>query len=103
VGRCYLRLSTADQAEMLAFVGSEMEALVRLCFGDGEANNQRSTRLSQLLLAEQENHELQPLRDISRMAAAEFAEAMSSGKASLYSRGRTGVPAPQLGSTPKAL
>ncbi|WP_421934338.1 hypothetical protein [Phenylobacterium sp.] len=103
VGRCYSRLNSADQTEMLAFVAGEVEALIRQCFGEVKSNDRRSRRLSQLLLAEQDNAELQPLRDIFRMDVSEFAEAMFSWKGFLYYRWRSRTLAPMLRSTLKSL
>ncbi len=97
-GRCYYRFSRADKAEMLNFVSSEIEALIRMCFGELKANDKR-TRLSQLLLADQDSAELDPLRITFGMGQAEFAEAMFSWKALLYYRWRSRDLAPALKAT----
>lgn len=103
VGRCYSRLSSTDQIEMGAFVAGEVEALVRLCFGEGGANDQRTRRLAQLLLTDQDNAELEPLREIFKMDAAEFSETMFSWKAFLYYGWRSRTLAPMLRSTLSSL
>lgn len=103
VGRCYCRLSETDKAEMINFVAGEIEALIRLCFGRVEMNDRRTQRLSQLLLTEQDSAELEPLRDIFRMGASEFSEAMFCWKAFLYYRWRSRTLAPMLRSTLRSL
>ena len=98
-GRCYYRFSRADKAEMLNFVSGEIEALIRMCFGELKANDKRTRRLSQLLLADQDSAELDPLRVTFGMGQAEFAEAMFSWKALLYYRWRSRELAPALKAT----
>jgi hypothetical protein len=99
VGRCYYRFSESDQAEMLGFVAGEIEALVQLCFGDLKDNQERTQRLSHLLLANQHSAELEPLRETFRMDAAEFSEAMFCWKAFLYYHWRSRALAPLLKAT----
>lgn len=99
VGRCYYRFSESDRIEMLGFVAGEIEALVQLCFGNRKGNEERMQRLSQLLLANQESAELEPLRETFRMEPAEFSEAMFSWKAFLYYRWRSRTLGPMLKST----
>ncbi|MFI4976933.1 MAG: hypothetical protein ACHP84_20555 [Caulobacterales bacterium] len=89
VARCYFRVSEADQAEMLGFVSGEIEALIRVCFDDVQADDTRTRRLAELLLANQDSPELEPLRVGFRLDAAEFGEAMFSWKAFLYYRWRS--------------
>lgn len=89
VGRCYCRFSEMDRAQMLGFVSGEIEALIQLCFGAGEGNEDRTRRLSQLLLANRQSAELEPLRETFRMEPAAFFEAMFCWKAFLYYRWRS--------------
>jgi hypothetical protein len=103
VCRCYFRLAAADQTQMLGFVAHEVEGLIRLCFGEVGSNDKRTQRLSQLLLAEHDSCELQPLRDIFRMNALQFSEAMFSWKAFLYYRWRSQILGPVLRATLKSL
>jgi len=103
VGRCYYQFSKADKAEMLHFVAGEIEALIRMCFGEMKANEKRTQRLSQLLLADQESPELEPLREAFGMAAEEFSEAMFSWKAFLYYRWRTRTLGPMLKATLRSI
>ena len=103
VARCYYRFSETDKAEMLGFVASEIEALIRLCFGDTESNDRRARRLSQLLLSDHDSAELEPLRLTLRLDPSEFSEAMFVWKAFLYYRWRSGALAPALESTLRSL
>ena len=103
VGRCYYRFSETDKAEMLGFVSGEIEALIRLCFGEGDTNERKSRRLSQLLLSDQDNAELDPLSQTLRMEREEFSEAMFVWKAFLYYRWRSGALAPLLETTLRSL
>ena len=94
VDRSYYRFTNADKDRMLSFVSGEIDALIRLCFGELKTNDKRTRRLSQLLLADQESTELQPLRETFRMDQAEFSEAMFAWKAFLYYRWRSQTLAP---------
>ncbi len=103
VARCYYRLSELDRSDMLAFVVSEMQALIKLCFkgadtgGDGPAK-----RLSLRLLGDADSPELELLRQALRMETAEFSEAMFTWKAFLYYRWRAQDLDPQVRATIKA-
>lgn len=103
VGRCYYQFSKADKEEMLGFVASEIEALIRVCFGELKTNDKRSRQLSQLLLADQESPELEPLRKAFGMTTAEFSEAMFSWKAFLYYRWRSRTLVPMLKATLRSI
>ncbi len=103
VARCYYRVSEDDQREMLGFVSAEIEALIRVCFGDVTTDDTRARRLAELLLANQDSPELEPLRQSFRMDEAEFGEAMFSWKAFLYYRWRSRAVSPQLKSTLKSI
>jgi hypothetical protein len=84
VARCYYQFSRSDKTEMLGFVTTQLEALIALCFGD--ADKRHAERMSALLLSDQSDPKLDPLRETLRMDPAEFAEAMFSWKAFLYYR-----------------
>ncbi|HKT53706.1 MAG TPA: hypothetical protein VJP88_04600 [Caulobacteraceae bacterium] len=103
VARCYYRFSKTDRQEMLGFVAHEIAALIQLCFGETDRNAERARRLSQILLADQDSPELEPLRQTLRMDADEFLEAMFAWKAFLYYRWRAQALAPQLKATLRAL
>ena len=103
VGRCYYQFSRADKAEMLSFAAGEIETLIRMCVGELKTNDRRTQRLSQLLLADQDSAELEPLRQAFGMGVAEFSEAMFSWKALLYYRWRSRALTPALKATLKSI
>lgn len=103
VGRCYFRFSKGDKAAMLAFVSSEIEALILSCFGETKANDKRARRLSQLLLSDHRSPDLEPLRATFRMSEGDFSEAMFAWKAFLYYRWRSRALALMLKSTLKSV
>ena len=103
VDSCYYRFTEPDKAHMMGFVESQIESLIQLCFGEVRENDSRAKRLSQLLLAEPDNPELEPLQLTLRMDGAEFAEAMFAWKAFLYYRWRTHDLAPALKATMRSM
>lgn len=103
VDASYYRFTEPDKAHMLGFVERQIESLIKLCFGEEDANEQRAKRLSQLLLADNDSPELAPLQLTLRMQGAEFAEAMFAWKAFLYYRWRTHALAPALKLTARSI
>jgi hypothetical protein len=103
IGRCYCLLSESDKTDMLMYVAGEIEALVRLCFREIEANDGRTQHFAQLLLAERNSVGLEPLRQIFRMKPAEFSDAMFCWKAFLYYRWRSQAVEPALKATLKSM
>lgn len=95
----YFRFSEPEKAHMLAFVEHEIEILIQLCFGEIEDNDERAKRLSQLLLADNDSPELEPLRVTLRMDGPEFMAAMFAWKAFLYYRWRAHDLTPALKAT----
>ena len=47
---------------MLGFVEGQMESLIKLCFGELQAQDRRTKRLSRLLLADYDSPDLAPLQ-----------------------------------------
>ena len=94
VARCYYRFSESDRRRCCGFVAREIAALIQLCFGETDRNDERARRLSQILLADQDSPELEPLRATLRMDPDEFSEAMFAWKAFLYYRWRSQALAP---------
>jgi len=88
VDRCYFRFSQPDKAHMLGFVEGEMGSLIKLCFGELRFQDQRTKRLSRLLLADYDAPDLAPLQVTLQMDDRDFSEAMFSWKAVLYYRWR---------------
>ena len=103
VADCYYRLTDADRQEMLGFVASEIETLIRLCFRNLDDVEERSHRLSHLLLEGEEGSELALLRESMRMESFEFADAIFAWKAFLYYRWRSRSLAPQIRATERAI
>jgi hypothetical protein len=62
VDSAYYQFSELDKVNMLAFVERQIEALIELCFGEIKLHDFRAKRLSQLLLADADNPELEPLQ-----------------------------------------
>ena len=103
VDTTYYRFSEPDKAHMLGFVESQIEALIDLCFGERRAGDTRAKRLSQLLLADHDSPELEPLQLTLRMEGPRFAEAMFAWKAFLYYRWRTQMLTPALKTTLRSI
>jgi hypothetical protein len=96
VDRCYFRFSEPDKVQMLGFVEGQMESLIKLCFGELQAQDRRTKRLSRLLLADYDSPDLAPLQLTLQMDDDEFSEAIFSWKAFLYYRWRAHTLAPAL-------
>jgi hypothetical protein len=103
VDSSYYRFTEPEKAHMLGFVESEIESLIELCFGEVEAHDRRAKRLSQLLLADHDSPELEPLRLTLHMDGAEFIAAMFAWKAFLYYRWRAHALAPTLKATMRSI
>jgi hypothetical protein len=99
----YYRFTEPDKAHMLGFVESEIESLVELCFGNLEVQDRRAKRLSQLLIADHDSPELEPLRVTLRMEGDQFSDAMFAWKAFLYYRWRAHDLGPGLKATAKSI
>lgn len=103
VDSCYYRFSEPEKAHMLGFVEHEIESLIELCFGEVKALERRAKRFSQLLLADHDSPELEPLRVTLRMDGPEFMAAMFAWKAFLYYRWRAHALTPALKETVKSI
>jgi hypothetical protein len=103
VDRCYYRFSEPDKAQMLGFVESQMESLIKLCFGELGPADRRTKHMARLLLADSGSAELAPLKATLQMNDEEFSEAMFAWKAFLYYRWRAQTLAPGLKSTLRSL
>jgi hypothetical protein len=99
----YFRFTEPDKVHVIAFVEHEIESLIELCFGEVRENDSRAKRLSQLLLADADSAELEPLKLTLRMDGVEFAEAMFAWKAFLYYRWRTRELTPALKATARSI
>jgi hypothetical protein len=103
VAPCYFRLSAADKAEMRDFVARQVESLLGLCFVGAEVSEAQTKRLSDLILAEGDSPELDPLRRVMRMEPPEFAQAMFCWKAVLYYRWRSRALWPEVKVTRRSI
>jgi hypothetical protein len=103
VAPCYFRLSAADKSEMRDFVAHQVETLISLCFGGTAVSDAQSKRLSDLILAEGNSPELDPLRVAMRMEWPQFAQAMFCWKAVLYYRWRSRTLGPEIKITRRSI
>jgi hypothetical protein len=103
VDSAYYQFSELDKVNMLAFVERQIEALIELCFGEIKLHDFRAKRLSQLLLADADNPELEPLQKTLRMEGDQFLEAMFAWKGFLYYRWRAQELAPALKRTMRSI
>ena len=103
VAPCYFRLSPADREEMLGFVAEQVETLIELCFSGSQAQALKAKRLSELLLAEGDSPELDPLREALRLEPDAFPRSVFFWKAMLFYRWRSRVLAPDLKATRRSI
>jgi hypothetical protein len=103
VAPCYFRLSPADREEMLGFVAEQVETLIQLCFSGAKAHELKAKRLSELLLAEGDSPELDPLREALRLEPEAFPRSVFFWKAMLFYRWRSRVLAPDLKATRRSI
>jgi hypothetical protein len=103
VDQSYYRLSPADKEQMLGFVESQMESLIRLCFADLDPSDARTRRMSKLLLSDGDSADLAPLKATLQMDDEDFSEAMFAWKAFLYYRWRIQTLGPVMKSVLKSL
>ncbi|UDF05669.1 hypothetical protein [Asticcacaulis sp. AND118] len=83
---CYLHISQADIARMIGFANSEIESLVREAFGS--AMQQATLKLAGKILANELDHELDPLRMTLRLSNGEFSDGVFSWRGFLYFKWR---------------
>lgn len=83
---CYLHISQADIARMIGFANGEIESLVREAFGS--AMQQATLKLAGKILANELDHELDPLRMTLRLSTGEFSDGVFSWRGFLYFKWR---------------
>jgi hypothetical protein len=103
VASCYFRLSPTDKAQMRDFVSEQVTTLIGLCLAGAMVSDTQAKRLSDLILAEGESPELDPLRLAMRMEWPEFAQAMFCWKAVLYYRWRSRALRPDIKATRRSI
>ena len=82
--QCYFEMSDADIDRMFAFVRREVEQLVTLSFGAAGASEAQISRLTQKILADADDGEMEPLRQTLRLAPEEYREGMFCWRGFLY-------------------
>jgi hypothetical protein len=103
VAPCYFRLSPTDKAQMRDFVSEQVTTLIGLCLTGALVSDAQAKRLSDLILAEGESPELDPLRLAMKMEWPEFAQAMFCWKAVLYYRWRSRALRPDIKATRRSI
>ncbi|MFT3996090.1 MAG: hypothetical protein QM667_01690 [Asticcacaulis sp.] len=83
---CYLQISPADIQRMIGFANGEIESLVREAFGS--SMQQATLKLAGKILADELDHELDPLRMTLRLSAGEFSDGIFSWRGFLYFKWR---------------
>jgi hypothetical protein len=82
--RCYFELSQADTRRMFDFAQREIEPLVRMSVGAGDAAFAFSVKLTRKILANSADAELEPLRKTMQLDMQQFQEGVFCWKAFLY-------------------
>jgi hypothetical protein len=82
--RCYFDLSDADARRMFSFAQGEIGLLVRLSMGAGELGEEQGAKLTQKILANTADADLDPLRRTLQLDALQFQEGVFCWKAFLY-------------------
>lgn len=95
--RCYFDLSAADGKRMFNFAQREIEPLVRLSMGGGEAAGVLTKKLTAKILANSGDAELDPLRRTLQLDEAQFQEGAFCWKAFLYYKWQLADLAPKVG------
>jgi hypothetical protein len=98
--RCYFDLSDADTKRMFQFAQHEIESLVRLSMGDGdgdEAGPAQAVKLTQKILANSADADLDPLRRTLQLDAVQFQEGVFCWKAFLYYKWQLSDLLPRVG------
>ncbi|HXQ09419.1 MAG TPA: hypothetical protein VN805_00310 [Caulobacteraceae bacterium] len=101
--RCYFDLSEADSRRMFRFAQSEIETLVRLSMGGSENEVAQAVKLTQKILANSADAELDPLRRTLQLDAAQFQEGVFCWKAFLYYKWQLTDLLPRVGAVLRAI
>ena len=85
VGKCYFDISEADVKKLEAVVAHDIKRLVNLAYGEGEPTaNTLSEKLARMLLTDETDDALIPLRETLRLTPKQHAAGMFSWKGFLY-------------------
>ena len=82
--RCYFDISPADTQRMFRFAQTEIEPLVRMSVGDGDIDGAFTSKLTQKILANSADAELEPLRLTLQLDRQQYQEGIFCWKAFLY-------------------
>jgi hypothetical protein len=82
--RCYFEVSPADALRMFKFAQSEIEPLVRMSVGDADIDGAHTAKLTQKILANAADAELEPLRLTLQLDHQQYQEGVFCWKAFLY-------------------
>jgi hypothetical protein len=81
---CYFELSKADTKRMFDFAQREIEPLVRMSLSDGASAAAFTVKLTQKILSNEADAELEPLRRTMQLDPQQFHEGVFCWKAFLY-------------------
>lgn len=81
---CYFSVSDGDLERMFASARSELEPLVRMSFGGGQASASQAATFLAKILSDANSVELEPLRRVMGMDPQQFREGVFCWKAFLY-------------------
>ncbi len=84
VAPCYLALATADVERMRASVKAELGQLIGLAFGGGGGTGHQTTKMVELLLTDEADERLEPLRLTLRLEGDAYKEGIFAWKGFLY-------------------
>jgi hypothetical protein len=81
---CYFSVSEGDLERMFASARAELEPLVRMSFGGGQASSAQAATFLAKILSDANSAELEPLRRVMGMEPQQFREGVFCWKAFLY-------------------
>jgi hypothetical protein len=82
--RCYFEISQADTLRMFKFAEREIEPLVRMSVGDRDVGGAHAEKLTQKILANATDSDLEPLRLTLQLDHQQYQEGVFCWKAFLY-------------------
>jgi len=84
IGSCYFDISPADVERMQRFVSDEIGNLIRLAFQGAKGHEENTARLVEVLLTNQQDARMEPLRLTLRLEGDAYKEGIFSWKGFLY-------------------
>ncbi len=101
ISSVYFSISEADMERMQAFVGSQIQLLIDMAFPKG--SDAGSDRMASVLLSNQIDERLEPLRLVMRLDAESYREGIFSWKGFLYYKWALADMGPKLATVLKEL